>query len=154
MWRSDLDYFNFYRSVWIYFYLVFLTDLWDHFLSAASRRKISRIWNIYVKRVIASKDFTATAHTRVWTISMDSIGFRERECRTIMSRPQISRYQTVSAFASPRYERPTQKPGLNARHGNFSTISQARLWDLRYTKRSKVSKKFSRDLKISASIIA
>lgn len=39
------------------------------------------------------------------------------------------RTSQTSAFAFPRYS--AQKLGLNARHGNFSTISRAQLRDLR-----------------------
>lgn len=137
MW-SDSDYFNPY--VWIYFYLVFLTDWWVRRAISSLQLPIvaSRIWNVYVKCAIAGEDFTAAAHTCLNYIDGFHRLLGEREYRAIMSHPQISGYEPYRAFVSPRYECSTRKLGLNARHGNFSTISRARLQDLRYAKRRSV----------------
>lgn len=137
----------------------------DLFLSRISHRSMSktrisslrlpvvrsRMWNVYVKRAIARKDFTAAAHTCLNYID----GFHPRERMPSENVPSADfRVRAVSAFASPRHEHATQKPGLNARHDNFSTISRSRLRDLRFAKRSKIfssREKFSRDVRRSKS---
>lgn len=102
---------------------------------------------IHAGRDRSGKDFTAGMHTRVRTISADSIGpgdeggLREEE-RMLSDNVPSADFRTRLPFSQPRprrryrcYEHSTRKPGLNARRGNFSAISRDRLRDLRYANR-------------------